>query len=536
MRHLITLFFAASCLTVVGQLPGYVPTDGLVAWYPFNGNANDASGNGLDGTMSNVTFTAGATGDGSEAAHFNGDAQILIPHNSLWNANTYTLTALYRWQENPAAILGESRLISKRPPSGWGSSFEHSPYGVVSWTIGGNGAADIETTIPQNTWVDVTWVFTPTLVKFYLEGQLVNSVPSPGEMNFNSLPVSIGMRGNGWHELIGDIDHLGYWSRALTETEVSDLYLMAVTPYEGCTDASACNFSDEVEVDNGSCDYSCCPGPGCCLDGLHWDWQLNGCVITNPADINVDGCVQLNDLLDLLSAYGDCVGDDEDGLWQCGDPIEYQGYDYETVQIGEQCWFAENLRALNYRSGHPIPSNLSNSEWIGTIEGAVSTYGEGDIPCDDSSQSVSACDESVALDEFGRLYNYYAVVDSRQLCPQNWRVGNTTDFSELIEFLGGTELAGELMRASSGWNVCVGCSGSGNNESGFNGKPGGGRSEHTGHFGYAGLSGLWWAGSIDNSSSDAFYHGMDGNSGTGIFGFAGNPNGGISIRCIQIAE
>ena len=41
---------------------------------------------------------------------------------------------------------------------------------------------------------------------------------------------------------------------------------------------------------------------------------------------------------------------------------EYQGYDYETVQIGEQCWFAENLRALNYRNGDEIPSGLV--EWI----------------------------------------------------------------------------------------------------------------------------------------------------------------------------
>ena len=63
----------------------------------------------------------------------------------------------------------------------------------------------------------------------------------------------------------------------------------------------------------------------------------SACVKMNPADINFDGCVQLNDLLDLLSAYGDCGA--EESAWQCGDPLEYQGYDYETVQIGEQCWF-----------------------------------------------------------------------------------------------------------------------------------------------------------------------------------------------------
>ena len=74
----------------------------------------------------------------------------------------------------------------------------------------------------------------------------------------------------------------------------------------GCTDALACNFNEDATCDDGGCDYSCCPGPGCCGEGTAWNWQTSECDIVNPADINLDGCVQLNDLLDLLSAYGDC--------------------------------------------------------------------------------------------------------------------------------------------------------------------------------------------------------------------------------------
>ena len=58
-------------------------------------------------------------------------------------------------------------------------------------------------------------------------------------------------------------------------------------------------------------------GPVCCLDGQNWDWALNGCVITNPSDANFDGCVQLEDLLDLLSVYGSCgtiEGESSNGL------------------------------------------------------------------------------------------------------------------------------------------------------------------------------------------------------------------------------
>ena len=266
-----------SCLLVstslLAQIPSYVPTDGLVAWYPFNGNANDASVNGQNGSMSNVTFTTGASGAANQAAHFNGDAQVLIPHNNLWNANSYTLTALYRWQNNPSATPnGNSLLLSKRQPTGWGSSFEHSPRGGLSWTIGSNGGEGIGTTIPQNTWVHITWIFTPSIIQFYLDGQLANTVSSPGAMNSNTLPVSIGMRGNGWHELIGDIDHIGYWSRALTETEVLELHAMEVTPAEGCTNPAACNYDSAAEVDDDSCIAPCIQG---CMDSEACNYNPN---------------------------------------------------------------------------------------------------------------------------------------------------------------------------------------------------------------------------------------------------------------------
>ena len=83
-----------------------------------------------------------------------------------------------------------------------------------------------------------------------------------------------------------------------------------------------------------------------------------------PADINVDGCVQLYDLLDLLSACGDCS--DEESEWQCVEP-RVPRYDYATVQIGEQYWFAENLRAENCNNSEEIPSSLSDGTWSSTL-------------------------------------------------------------------------------------------------------------------------------------------------------------------------
>ena len=114
---------------------------------------------------------------------------------------------------------------------------------------------------------------------------------------------------------------------------------------------------------NGICDIdelgvgSC--GPESCGPGTVWDPETQACIVAYPADTNFDGCVQLNDLLDLLAAYGLC----QTTAWSCGDPLEYQGYDYATVQIGEQCWFGENLRNENYNNGDAIPSNRKDSVW-----------------------------------------------------------------------------------------------------------------------------------------------------------------------------
>ena len=113
-------------------------------------------------------------------------------------------------------------------------------------------------------------------------------------------------------------------------------------------DSTACNFSPEVIFDDGSCHFNCF----FCNEGTVWNEVTQGCDDNPVSDTNFDGCVSMTDLLDLLSVFGTCAEDDSEedfseeefGEWSCGDPLEYQGYHYATVLIGEQCWFAENLR------------------------------------------------------------------------------------------------------------------------------------------------------------------------------------------------
>ena len=81
----------------------------------------------------------------------------------------------------------------------------------------------------------------------------------------------------------------------------------------GCMEPLACNYNALAECAGEPCEYTCCPGPGCCLDGTVWDVELNGCVPTIPSDslcphdIDFDGLISVVDLMDLLSVFGtDC--------------------------------------------------------------------------------------------------------------------------------------------------------------------------------------------------------------------------------------
>ncbi|MGB1363091.1 MAG: hypothetical protein ACPG56_00550 [Flavobacteriales bacterium] len=74
-----------------------------------------------------------------------------------------------------------------------------------------------------------------------------------------------------------------------------------------CTDPYACNYEPSVFNDQGICDYSCCPGPGCCGEGTAWDSESQTCLTTYLHDADFDGCVGMTDLLDLLSVFGTCL-------------------------------------------------------------------------------------------------------------------------------------------------------------------------------------------------------------------------------------
>ncbi len=248
-----------------------------------------------------------------------------------------------------------------------------------------------------------------------------------------------------------------------------------------------------------------------CGDGTIWDANIQACVVSEfcQEDLDGDGVIGINDLMQLLSSFGTMCP-----VWMCGDPVNYHGYDYATVQIGEQCWFAENLGTASYRNGDGIQGGFDNEQWAALTE---------------PGQSVLDNLEANAL-IYGRFYNWFAANDERQLCPSDWHIPTHTEWNELTDNLGGVEVAGGLLKSSPSdelqWN--------GTNEVGFSALPNGYRNNDDGEFLDFGVTTIFWASTEAGASS---WYRMLQSYTDGILSYSnGYFSNGYSIRCIKGTE
>ena len=214
--------------------------------------------------------------------------------------------------------------------------------------------------------------------------------------------------------------------------------------------------------------------------------------------------------------------------------ITYQGYEYDIVEIGDQCWFAENLRSHLYLNGDSINYITSPEEWENTLAGAVTemqTYN----PCSNVFDPSVCTIEGYYFETYGRLYNGYAIEDQRPLCPNNWRVPTDSDFVSMLIHLGMTEVEatsfgmhgtiGSELKASTLW-----FNGSnGTDLHGFKGLPGG-YIDASGGNQNAGSTGHWWTQTPHNAS--IITRALNGPS-DGVYRDAGHKWLGYSIRCIN---
>jgi uncharacterized protein (TIGR02145 family) len=191
---------------------------------------------------------------------------------------------------------------------------------------------------------------------------------------------------------------------------------------------------------------------------------------------------------------------------------------YNTVQIGGQCWMAENLATETYNDGSAIPTGLSNSAWQSTTSGAFAVY--ADNPANKGA--------------YGLLYNWYAVADPRSICPAGWHVPTDGEWTELTDHLGGEPIAGGPMKTTGTLGAGTGLWNAPNtgatNISGFSGLPGGFR-YYNGLFYNLGDYGYWW-GATESTTINAWSRILDTDN-TFVLRSANDKDYGFSVRCVR---
>ena len=236
LNQLILLITAICSLNASAQVvPSYVPTTGLVGWWPFNGNATDESINTNNGIINGATLTTDRIGATNKAYSFN-NTDITVPIANSNFLNNFSLSiwvnmdSSSRFNNYPTFFVGQNKSIMWQFEI-WPSSTsipKYNFYFLNNYNIPGLQVEDGHTltTANYNTWHHVVIKNLSHINYLYLDGvHVATSSPSTLQGVQSGSYIKFG---NGilipTEKFIGKLDDIGIWNRALTDCEIKKLY------------------------------------------------------------------------------------------------------------------------------------------------------------------------------------------------------------------------------------------------------------------------------------------------------------------------
>lgn len=504
----------------------------LVGYWPFNGNANDESGNGNNGIVIGATLTSDRFGNTNKAYSFDGiNDYIHVP--LIYSFNSVSVSFWYK-ASNPVSILPTHYFFVKTNGTGWilySQLGMEGQTGKLSSRLGTTTTTnDIRTpqAISLNEWHYVCCIFdkTANVHKLYLDGNLVDQKSTTGD--FKPIDyVTFGTAGGGFvvnEWFTGSLDDFHIYNCALTSSDVTALYNEGATP-PTVTTTTASNVTQNSAVSGGNviasggtnvtargvC-YGTSPNPT--ISGAHTtDGSGTGAFTSNISGLiagttyyirayatNSVGTAYGNEVsfTTLASTGQPCIG-----IPSFVDPRD--GKTYNTVQIGLQCWMKENLNIGTKILGS---NNQTNNQ-------IIEKY------CYDNQDAN--CDQYGGLYQWDEMMNYTtssnANPSGRQgICPSGWHVPSDDEWCQLETYLEptltclivgsrGTDQGGKLKSTgTTQWSPPnVGAT----NASGFTGLPSGYRS-FNGTFNSLTLSTNIWT-STEYNTTDAWIRNLSYN-------------------------
>jgi hypothetical protein len=231
MKKLITILILCITSSTIAQIPSFVPSTGLVGWWPFNGNANDESGNGNNGTVNGATLTTDRFGMVNKAYSFDGvnDLILINAQSTIPQTSDYSVSF---WFYSPTSNFNGAFLSFQS----WFCKLGHDYPGLFYKDEIGNQSntwyiqQHFSTEPSINSWHFLVITKTGNNVSLHLDNQLVGSTVTYGFSNFSpSSLIQLGFYCCGMY-YNGKLDDFALWNRTLTPTEITNLYNSINTP------------------------------------------------------------------------------------------------------------------------------------------------------------------------------------------------------------------------------------------------------------------------------------------------------------------
>ena len=184
-----------------------------------------------------------------------------------------------------------------------------------------------------------------------------------------------------------------------------------------------------------------------------------------------------------------------------------------TVTIGSQVWMAKNLEIAKFRNGEAISEAKTDSAWFAAAEAKKPVW------CYYEFNSSNGA-------KYGKLYNWYAVSDTRGLAPEGFHIPTDVEWTRLINQLTGDMVAGSKLKSKTDWFN----NGNGTNSSGFTALPAGYITESGLFFGLSEL-GCWWS-STEDGTADAWSRDIS-HENSQVRRYNAPKTEGLSVRCIK---
>jgi gliding motility-associated-like protein len=243
---------AVSCNNCNSSIP---INNGLVACYPFNGNANDESGHGNNGVVTGATLTSDRNGNANKAYYFNGTSDYILAPNSSSLQPTSTLSVC-AWVKPDVNANQWTPVLSKRytPSSdpwnsysidGGAANNQKWLFSVSKGTAGSQLSAITTQAANYTSWTFLVGTYDGVSQKFYVNGVLDKTISSTGNIGYSTMGFYIGNNNELSQWFKGKIDDVRIYNRALSACEVFTLY-------NNCSNSLSTNTGNDTTICKGN--------------------------------------------------------------------------------------------------------------------------------------------------------------------------------------------------------------------------------------------------------------------------------------------